>query len=81
MNNSNSFVRLTPGVNFTNILRAAFSYEFFCAAFMCLLFGFVLFWQKDFGAKAAHEMLVKLIPDQRPDERWPFRRTPPIRRP
>jgi len=53
---------LTPGVNFTNILRAAFSYEFFCAAFMCLLFGFVLFWQKDFGAKAAHEMLVKSTP-------------------
>jgi hypothetical protein len=34
----------------------------FCAAFMCLQFGFVIFWQKDFGAKAAHEMLVKLTP-------------------
>jgi hypothetical protein len=22
------------------------------------------FWQKDFGAKAAHKMLVKFIPDQ-----------------
>jgi hypothetical protein len=31
----------------------------FCA-FMCLQFGFVIFWQKDFGAKAAHKMLVKL---------------------
>ncbi len=30
---------------------------------MCLQFGFVIFWQKDFGAKAAHKMLVKLIPD------------------
>jgi hypothetical protein len=29
---------------------------------MCLQFGFVIFWQKDFGAKAAHEMLVKLTP-------------------
>jgi hypothetical protein len=31
----------------------------FCADFMCLQFGFVIFWQKDFGAKAAHKMLVK----------------------
>ncbi len=32
---------------------------------MCLQFGFVFFlakWQKDFGAKAAHKMLVKLTP-------------------
>jgi hypothetical protein len=35
----------------------------FCAAFMCLQFGFVIFWQKDFGTKAAHKMLVKLKPD------------------
>jgi hypothetical protein len=34
----------------------------FCAAFTCLQFGFVIFWQKDFGAKAAHKMLVKLTP-------------------
>ncbi len=27
---------------------------------MCLKFGFVIFWQKDFGAKATHKMLVKL---------------------
>jgi hypothetical protein len=27
---------------------------------MCLKFGFVIFWQKDFGTKAAHKMLVKL---------------------
>ncbi len=31
------------------------------AAFMCLQFGFLIFWQKDFGAKAAHKM-VKLTP-------------------
>jgi len=31
-----------------------------CAAFTCLQFGFVIFWQKDFGARAAHKMLVKL---------------------
>jgi hypothetical protein len=29
---------------------------------MCLQFGFVIFWQKDFGTKAAHKMLVKLTP-------------------
>jgi hypothetical protein len=29
---------------------------------MCLQFGFVIFWQKDFGPKAAHKMLVKLTP-------------------
>jgi hypothetical protein len=29
---------------------------------MCLQFGFVIFWQKDFGAKADHKMLVKLTP-------------------
>ena len=29
---------------------------------MCLQFGSIIFWQKDFGAKAAHKMLVKLTP-------------------
>jgi hypothetical protein len=29
---------------------------------MCLQFGFVIFWPKDFGAKGAHKMLVKLTP-------------------
>jgi hypothetical protein len=32
------------------------------ADFTCLQFGFVIFWHKDFGAKAAHKMLVKLSP-------------------
>jgi len=39
-----------------------FCTKVFCAALMCLQFGFVIFWRKDFGAKAAHEMLVKLTP-------------------
>jgi hypothetical protein len=39
-----------------------FSMKVFCAPFMCLQFGFVIFWQKDFGAKAANKMLVKLTP-------------------
>ncbi len=32
----------------------------FYGAFMCLLFMFVIFWWKDFGAKAVHKMLMKL---------------------
>ncbi len=39
-----------------------FRMKVFCEAFMCLQFGFVIFWLKDFGAKAAHEILVKLTP-------------------
>jgi hypothetical protein len=35
-----------------------FSTKVFCAAFICLKFGFIIFWQKDFGAKAAHKMCV-----------------------
>jgi hypothetical protein len=27
-----------------------------------LQFGFVIFWQKEFGTKADHKMLVKLTP-------------------
>jgi hypothetical protein len=53
---------VAPGVNFTNILGAAFSYKIFLRSFCELTFGFVIFWQKDFGAKAAHKMLVKLTP-------------------
>jgi hypothetical protein len=38
-----------------------FSMKVFCAVpFMCLQLGFVIFWQKDFGAKAANKMLVKI---------------------
>jgi hypothetical protein len=40
---------------------------------MCLQFGFVIFWQKVFSAKAAHVMLVKLtigLPPPRQTVRW-----------
>ncbi len=40
-----------------------FHTKVFCAAIMCLQFGFVIFWRKDFGAKAAHKMLLKLTPE------------------
>ncbi len=43
--------------------KQLFHTKHFCAAFMCLQFGFDIFWQKDFGAKAAHKMLVKLTLD------------------
>ncbi len=39
-----------------------FHTKVFNAAFMCFQFGFVIFWRKDFGAKAVHKMLVKLTP-------------------
>jgi hypothetical protein len=37
---------------------------------MSLQFGFVIFWQKDFGTKAAHKMLVKLTPGGIMDTRY-----------
>jgi len=46
-----SFQGFRLGVNFTNILQAAFIYS---------QFGFVIFWWKNIGAKAACKMLVKL---------------------
>jgi hypothetical protein len=39
--------------------KQLFCTKVFCAAFMCLQFGFGFFWRKDFGAKAAHKMSVK----------------------
>ncbi len=53
---------LHPGVNYSNMLRAAFFTNVFCTAFMCLELEFVIFWRKDLGAKPAHKMLVKLSP-------------------
>jgi len=37
-----------------------FHTKVFCAAFLYLQFGFVIFWHKNIGAKAARKMLVKL---------------------
>jgi len=52
-------VKSTPGVNFTNILcEAVFARKSFCTAFLCSLFGFVIF-QKEIEAKASCKMLVK----------------------
>ena len=45
-------MKLTPGVNFTNILQAAFSCESVMSSFSVL---------KEIGEKAARKILVKLI--------------------
>ncbi len=50
-----------PGVNFINILYGClFHTKVFCAAFRQLHFGFVVFWRKYIGAKAARKMFMKL---------------------
>jgi hypothetical protein len=46
---------LQSSVNFTNILRVAFLYESFLRSFFVLTIGFVIFWQKDSGTKAANK--------------------------
>jgi hypothetical protein len=49
-------VKLTPGVNVTNILRAAFLQKFCSTLFCIYILGLNFFWQKNIGANA----LVKL---------------------
>jgi hypothetical protein len=44
--------------------KQLFNNKVLCASFLCLQFGFVIFWRKDFGAKAAHKSLVKLTPGE-----------------
>ena len=39
----------------TTFYRQIFCTKVLCAAFMCLHFGFVCFWQKEIGAKAARK--------------------------
>jgi hypothetical protein len=51
-----------PGVNFTNVLRAAFTYVSCARSFLCLRFRFLLYWRKTVGTKAVHIMLMKLTP-------------------
>ncbi len=48
------------GIDFTNILRANFSYKCFVLLFFNLQFGFVIFWCKNISAIAACKMLIKL---------------------
>jgi hypothetical protein len=45
-----------------SIYEQLFHTKVFCAAFMCLQMDLKFFWQKHFGTKAAHKMLVKSTP-------------------
>jgi hypothetical protein len=55
----------------TLYVQAAFCKKVFCAAFMCIQFGFEIFWQKEIGtAKAAYKMLI--INNQKCNNRWPL---------
>ena len=53
----------SPGITFTNILRAAFANKSVLCSFSVLVFVFESFWQKEIGKKIAHKMLVKLALD------------------
>ncbi len=48
------------GVNFINILRAAFTYVSCGCSFLCLRFRFVLYWRKTVDTKAVLRMLMEL---------------------
>ena len=48
-----------------NISKIEIHTKALCTAFMSLRFGFVILWQKAFGAKAALKTLVKLPPGGR----------------
>jgi hypothetical protein len=50
------------GVNFTNILRAAFFCESFVQSFFVLTFLGLNFFMQEYKRKCAHKMLVKLTP-------------------
>jgi hypothetical protein len=56
--------QIRPVVNFTNILRAAFSYKSFLRSFYVLTTWVCNFWAKGFWHKAAHKMLVNLTPEK-----------------
>jgi len=50
---------LQPDVNFINILCKHFSHKSVFTAFLYSWFGFVIYCQKNIGAKAARKMLMK----------------------
>ncbi len=53
-------MKLTLGVNFTNILQAAFFYKSILCSFSLLAVWLCNFWQKNISAKAGCKMLMKL---------------------
>ncbi len=52
-------LKLTPGVNFTNILRAAFCTKVSRKAFLCLDFRFDPFLAQEYWRKCAYKVLGK----------------------
>jgi len=55
-----SFYEHTFGFVFWGQIRRLFQSRLFFTAFVCFLFGFVFFWQKEIAVKAACKILVKL---------------------
>jgi len=55
-------MKLTPGVDFTNILQAAFLRKGLLKLFATDSLALLFFWQKNIGSKAACKMLIKLTP-------------------
>ncbi len=53
-------VKLTPAVNFINILRARFSYENELNSFSLIMFDFAIFLRQNIDKKVARKMLMKL---------------------
>ena len=53
-------MKIIPGVNFINILQAAFSNKSLLSSFFVLSTKVCIFWQKEIGAKAARKILVIL---------------------
>jgi hypothetical protein len=51
---SNAVKAMPPGVNFINILCAPFFIGKYSASFSLVTVGFVVFWQNNIDAKAAH---------------------------
>jgi len=57
------FYNIGPRCQFHQYFMSSFFVrKIYGAAFTCFQFGFAIYWQNDFGAKAAHKMLVKLTP-------------------
>jgi hypothetical protein len=51
---------MKEGVNFTNILKKASSYKIHKSSSFILTFRFLIFWHKNFGAKAVQKIKVTL---------------------
>jgi len=58
-----TLMKLTPGVNFINILQAHFLYESELSSFSLVTFCCVIFLGQNIGAKCARKMLMKLTPE------------------